>query len=715
MWGSLMALPEDVDGVVLAARVKQLLTSITMTAFVRVSPNSDQVPPFEPRFARQAVAAFLHEHLMADDLTSVVLGTIKSGAARPITLAEYPVSDGQLYAVDFNLNLASAVNSQFIKNMLANLDATQNSPLSPDQQHLWFKFVPEDASHSFSLLLMPSIRADQSGLIAFSTMTPAQVRKDVCQFLQVPNLEQLPVAVYARATGTEIISLEPGLLARVIKGVSHLGTPANSGANYALCKPIRELPAIVTNRFRSAANSPSQVANTSPGNQVDTDSNPPYLPSDQFNPMPKAAMRPPADPFLPGPHRALTFRSPRGSPGDIITTVALFLAAFFRSWLATDVEATTYDYWMPRILVKLRMNKPTRVVIAVTYGRLYAGVYEALQGTILERLDRYTQIVLSAGLCLSTICLGGTFCNKCGKPGHIGKECPQSPATPFNEITYRCPLCGALAGPGKGHEWDACNKAKKIQMGAPSATTCGICGHPEHSTPQCPSIFDELLQEVILLPKMKQELASAGWTIGTDSQSVTQDGAAQSATVTPTRPTPQASNVTPASSSSSALSQVDTTSALSVSASALATATATNAIVMADLQNDIIRNLQLELTGTLQRELQPLRTELGEVRQAVEEQGKNVTALAEVVGQNTTFMLKVSAANKRTGLQISALRDQLNRELNLVHRPADQMSAVSQDDLFHEVEDYDPAFPTDVRIGEPSPPGLESPATGMQP
>jgi hypothetical protein len=252
-------------------------------------------------------------------------------------------------------------------------------------------------------------------------------------------------------------------------------------------------------------------------------------------------------------------------------------------------------------------------------------------------------------------------------------------------------------------------------MGAPSATTCGICGHPEHSTPQCPSIFDELLQEVILLPKMKQELASAGWTIGTDSQSVTQDGAAQSATVTPTRPTPQASNVTPASSSSSALSQVDTTSALSVSASALATATATNAIVMADLQNDIIRNLQLELTGTLQRELQPLRTELGEVRQAVEEQGKNVTALAEVVGQNTTFMLKVSAANKRTGLQISALRDQLNRELNLVHRPADQMSAVSQDDLFHEVEDYDPAFPTDVRIGEPSPPGLESPATGMQP
>jgi hypothetical protein len=422
MWGSLMALSDDVDGVVLAARVKQLLTSITMTAFVRVSPNSDQVPPFEPRFARQAVVTFLQEYLTADDLTSVVLGTIKSGAARPITLAEYPVSDGQLYAVDFNLNLASAVNSQFIKNMLANLDATLNSPLSPDQQHLWFKFVPEDASHSFSLLLMPSIRADQSGLIAFSPLTPAQVRKDVCQFLQVPNLKQLPVAVYARATGTEIISLEPELLARVIKGVSHLGTPANPGANYTLCKPIRELPAVATNRSRSAVNSPSQVANTSPGNQVDMDPNPPYLPDDQFNPMPRAAMRPPADPFLPGPHRALTFRPPRGSPGDIITTVALFLAAFFRSWLATDAAETTYDYWMTRILVKLRMNKPIRVVIAVTYGRLFAGVYEALQGTVLERLDRYTPIVLSAGLCLSTICLGGTFCNKCGKPGQAEEE-----------------------------------------------------------------------------------------------------------------------------------------------------------------------------------------------------------------------------------------------------------------------------------------------------
>jgi hypothetical protein len=179
---------------------------------------------------------------------------------------------------------------------------------------------------------------------------------------------------------------------------------------------------------------------------------------------------------------------------------------------------------------------------------------------------------------------------------------------------------------------------------------------------------------------------------------------------------PQVPNVSsPASSSSSALSQVDTTSALSVSASALAAAEATNAIVMADLQDNLIRKLQLELSGALQRELQPLRTELGEVRQAVAEQGKNVNTLAEVVGQNTTFMLKVSAANKRTGQQILALRDQLNRELNSASRPADQMSAVSQDDLFHDSEEYDPAFPTDTRIGEPSPPGLESPETGMQP
>ncbi len=114
-------------------------------------------------------------------------------------------------------------------------------------------------------------------------------------------------------------------------------------------------------------------------------------------------------------------------------------------------------------------------------------------------------------------------------------------------------------------------------------------------------------------------------------------------------------------------------------------------------------------------ELQPLRTELGEVRQAVVEQGQTVNTLAGVVGQNTTFMLKVSAANKRIGQQMLALRDQLNRELNSASRPEDQRSAVSQEDLFHDSEEYDPAYPTDTRIGEPSPPGLESPATGMQP
>jgi hypothetical protein len=210
---------------------------------------------------------------------------------------------------------------------------------------------------------------------------------------------------------------------------------------------------------------------------------------------------------------------------------------------------------------------------------------------------------------------------------------------------------------------------------------------------------------------MSSLLLEAGWTLGTAAQPSPQLG---NPATTPTRLMPQVPNVTsPASSSSSALSQVDTTSALSVSASALAAAEATNAIVMADLQDNLIRKLQLELSGALQRELQPLRTELGEVRQAVAEQGRNVNTLAEVVGQNTTFMLKVSAANKRTGQQILALRDQLNRELNTASRPADQASVVSQDDLFLDSVDYDPNFPSDTWIGEPSPPGLESPASGM--
>ena len=707
-----MALQGDTDGAILGARVKQFLTSILFTAFVRIMPVDDKVPPMDQRFVRAAIAALLESNLVRDDGISVVHGAVKSGGVRSIALAEFPAGDRAAHYCDFNMDIASAVNSQFILRMLAGLNATQSSPLCPEEQSAWFQFTPEgDATHTFSLLLLPSVRSDHTALTAFSSSPTTQVRANICQFLQVPNLDQLPLAVYARGSGTEVLSLEPGLLARLIWNLTDLGTPANSEASSALCRPIRELPSVTLTRARPAGNAISIGSGGTPDRRGEADPNPPFQPGDQFNPMPRAVLRMHADMTLPGPSHSLTFRCSRGAPGEIITVIALRLAGFFQSWNQSPSEATSYDYWMPRILVKLRSNRPIRVVIAVSYGALFVGVYEALQGEVIDNLDRLTQVALSTGQNLSPVCLGGIFCNKCGQPGHIARDCPQSPITPRNELTYRCPMCGELAGPVKGHEWDACHKYKTIRMGAPTDTTCGICGHPEHATPQCPSLFDTRLGEALLSPKMSSLLLEAGWTLGTAAQPSPQLG---NPATTPTRLMSQIPNViSPASSSSSALSQVDTTSALSVSASALAAAEATNAIVMADLQDNLIRKLQLELSGALQRELQPLRTELGEVRQAVAEQGRNVNTLAEVVGQNTTFMLKVSAANKRTGQQILALRDQLNRELNIASRPADQASVVSQDDLFLDSVDYDPNFPSDTWIGEPSPPGLESPASGM--
>ena len=249
---------------------------------------------------------------------------------------------------------------------------------------------------------------------------------------------------------------------------------------------------------------------------------------------------------LPGPSHSLTFRCYRGAPGEIITVIALRLAGFFQSWNQSPPEATSYDYWMPRILVKLRSNRPIRVVIAVSYGALFVGVYEALQGEVIDNLDRLTQVALSTGQNLSPVCLGGIFCNKCGQPGHIARDCPQSSTTPRNELTYRCPMCasGELAGPVKGHEWDACHKYKTIRMGAPTDTTCGICGHPEHATPQCPSLFDTRLGEALLSPKMSSLLLEAGWTLGTATQPSPQLGS-PATTPTPSQPQTCTHTLTP--------------------------------------------------------------------------------------------------------------------------------------------------------------------------
>jgi hypothetical protein len=177
-----------------------------------------------------------------------------------------------------------------------------------------------------------------------------------------------PLAVYARGSGTEVLSLEPGLLARLIWNLTDLGTPANSGASSALCRPIRELPSVTLTRARPAGTTSSIGSGGTPDRRGEADPNPPFQPGDQFNPMPRTVLRMHTDTTLPGPSHSLTFRCSRGTPGEIITVIALRLADSFRSWNQSPPEATSYDYWMPRILVKLRSNRPIRVVIAVSYG-----------------------------------------------------------------------------------------------------------------------------------------------------------------------------------------------------------------------------------------------------------------------------------------------------------------------------------------------------------
>jgi predicted nucleic acid-binding Zn-ribbon protein len=138
---------------------------------------------------------------------------------------------------------------------------------------------------------------------------------------------------------------------------------------------------------------------------------------------------------------------------------------------------------------------------------------------------------------------------------------------------------------------------------------------------------------------------------------------------------------------------------------------ATNAAVMTELQERITHALQLRLADTFQRELQPLRNEMTEMRQAVVDQSKHVGDLTDLVGKSTAYMTRVSAANKRNSQQLIAMRDQFN----LMFKPTDQTTVASQDDPFMDAEDYDPAFPSDTQVGEPTPPGLESPANDMLP
>ena len=129
------------------------------------------------------------------------------------------------------------------------------------------------------------------------------------------------------------------------------------------------------------------------------------------------------------------------------------LVCFFKGQAGlVEQAAQTLRYWQPRIWVKVRSNKPVRVFIAVSWGQLFAGVYQALQGVTLDRIDRITKIALSTGICLCIRCLGGLICWRCGQPGHTAAACPQNELTPFAKVSYTCIFCRKLGSRELGHE-----------------------------------------------------------------------------------------------------------------------------------------------------------------------------------------------------------------------------------------------------------------------
>jgi hypothetical protein len=165
---------------------------------------------------------------------------------------------------------------------------------------------------------------------------------------------------------------------------------------------------------------------------------------------PRVLRLPVNEPGNVGPTKTIFFRYSAGQIRDVITPshVAFLLATFFASASApaTFPETGTPQYWIERILPRTRANRPIMFCIAASWGAIFAGIYEALQGEILARIDSCTRIVLSTGLCLCIRCIGGMFCHRCGKPGHLVSSCTQDIFTPWKEITFRCVCCRELGG-----------------------------------------------------------------------------------------------------------------------------------------------------------------------------------------------------------------------------------------------------------------------------
>ena len=699
-WGAIQALTDDRDGEILMASIEQAIATQAYTAYIDIVPvETTDVPPPDDRDTRRMVATFLDERLRTDTDVSVIAECLKYGAVRSVHLTGWPPSD-RIYMCDFRLNVEQAVRSQFLGDLFRALGrADDRSPLEFQRRQDWLVITPAThARYRFAVMLMPASRSANLELTAFSADSPANVRDNICALLGVTDPGQRLIAVYSRATATgpltAVTCWDPQLLSTIIRSIATLGTPRGMIQSEACYTFIRKL---------DIGNQSSAVLSTyqGPTPGASEDLNLPFNPGDLMGVSPRPILRPPRmAPGRVGPWYSLSFRYALGTTASVTTYVALLLANFFSSADApqTAPEVKSTKYWTSRILARSRYGKPVRFCIATSWGAIFAGVYQALQGEVLTRIDSCTRIALSAGLCMCSRCIGGTLCNRCGKTGHVASDCPQSITTSWKDLTYRCPFCRALGGVAVGHEWDVCKDCRLIRMGSPTDNCCGICDHPEHLTPQCPSIQGPA--GVILLQKMQNDLVHNGWAFEaiTTPSAAAIDTAVQLATPSPSQTSRHLSRVPiPSSSASSTESTVSL-------------ATTTDQEGRMAVLNSQVYDMVSE---AMRRELAPVQTQLNTISRAVEMQGGNIASLTEMLDDFGTRLAGVEAKEAATGQRLAKMRLRIQSR----SRPAisvDQMSEHSQED-FQDANAYDPAFPSDDLNGAPLPPGLESPVLARLP
>ena len=300
------------------------------------------------------------------------------------------------------------------------------------------------------------------------------------------------------------------------------------------------------------------------------------------------------------------------------------------------------------------------------------------------------------------------MCNKCGQAGHVAAQCTQGIATPYRDLTYRCPFCRALGGIAIGHEWDVCKDCKLIRMGTPTDDCCGICGHPEHLTPQCPSIQGP--EGVILLDKMQSELLANGWTLNAASTlaPAAVNVTAQPATPSPSQPSRQWREV----ASSPSVSSTGSTVSLSVPSEQ-----ETRIAIVNDQIYGAMREVIRDELATVNKRLDSVTKSQDALSKAVEMQGGNIESMTEMLDDFGTRLADVEESGTATNQRLAKMRAKYQRfQVSRQSVPADQASEHSQDDHYQDAQAYDPSQPSDyqeVSMGTQQSTGLESPQSSM--